>query len=156
MLRGGPSMGALHADLAVFGPLDHLALDVHDYFAGTGGSGYKPDGENVSSQYTSTLQGAPYTGTLVSQAAYLDVGVRAAGGFGVPLMVGEWGAFRTMPGIEVYQSQMVRLLDSMGISWARWSLDRAEELSVLNRDGSPTPAATQLQQLLHSPPVTSP
>jgi hypothetical protein len=43
----------------------------------------------------------------------------------------------------------------MGISWARWSLDRAEELSVLNRDGSPTPAATQLQQLLRSPPVTT-
>jgi hypothetical protein len=70
-------------------------------------------------------------------------------------MVGEWGAFRTMPGIEVYQSQMVTLLDSMGISWARWSLDRAEELSVLKRDGSPTPAATQLQQLLHSPPATA-
>jgi endoglycosylceramidase len=156
MLRGGPSMGALHANLADFGPLDHLALDVHDYFAGTGGSGYKPDGENVSSQYISTLQGAPYTGTLASQAAYLDVGVRAARRFGVPLMVGEWGAFRSMPGIEAYQSQMVTLLDSMGISWARWSLDRAEELSVLNRDGSPTPAATQLQQLLHSPPVTSP
>jgi hypothetical protein len=156
MLRGGPSMGALHANLADFGPLDHLALDVHDYFAGTGGSGYKPDGENVSSQYTSTLQGAPYTGTLASQAAYLDVGVRAARRFGVPLMVGEWGAFRSMPGIEVYQSQMVTLLDSMGISWARWSLDRAEELSVLNRDGSPTSAAIQLQQLLHSPPVTAP
>jgi hypothetical protein len=44
----------------------------------------------------------------------------------------------------------------MGISWARWSLDRAEELSVLNRDGSPTSAASQLQQLLHSPPVPSP
>jgi endoglycosylceramidase len=156
MLRGGPSMGALHADLADFGPLDHLALDVHDYFAGTGGSGYKPDGENVSSQYTSTLQGAPYTGTLASQAAYLDVGVAAARRFGVPLMVDEWGAFRSMPGIEVYQSQMVALLDSMGISWARWSLDRAEELSVLNRDGSPTSAASQLQQLLHSPPVPSP
>jgi hypothetical protein len=155
MLRGGPSMGALHADLTDFGPLGHLALDVHDYFAGTGGSGYKPDGENVNSQYTSTLQGAPYTGTLASQAAYLDVGVRAARRFGVPLIEGEWGAFRSMPGIEVYQSQMVTLLDSMGISWARWSLDRAEELSVLNRDGSPTPAATQLQQLLHSPPVTT-
>jgi hypothetical protein len=155
MLRGGPSMGALRANLADFGPLDHLALDVHDYFAGTGGSGYKPNGENVSSQYTSTLQGAPYTGTLASQAAYLDVGVRAARRFGVPLMVGEWGAFRTMPGIEVYQSQMVSLLDSLGISWARWSLDRAEELSVFNRDGSLTPAATQLQQLLRSPPVTT-
>jgi Cellulase (glycosyl hydrolase family 5) len=155
MLRGGPSMGALHADLTDFGPLGHLALDVHDYFAGTGGSGYKPDGENVSSQYTSTLQGAPYTGTLASQAAYLDVGVRAARRFGVPLIEGEWGAFRSMPGIEVYQSQMVTLLDSKGISWARWSLDRAEELSVLNRDGSPTPAATQLQQLLHSSPVTT-
>src|SRR6478752_1640400 len=97
MLRGGPSMGALHANLADFGSLGHLALDVHDYFAGTGGSGYKPDGENVSSDYQSLLRGGPYRGTIGSQAAYLDVGVRAARRFGVPLMVGEWGAFRTMP-----------------------------------------------------------
>jgi hypothetical protein len=150
MLRGGPSMGALHADLAPFGSLDHLALDVHDYFAGTGGSGYQPDGENVSSDYQSLLRGGAYRGTIGSQAAYLDVGLQAARRWNVPLLVGEWGAFRTMPGIEDYQQQMVTLFDSLGISWARWSLDRKEQLSVLNRDGTPTAAADQLQQLLRA------
>src|SRR3954454_4956312 len=76
MLRGGPSMGALHANLADFGQLGHLALDVHDYFAGAGGSGYKPDGESVRSQYDSDLHGSLITGTLASVAAYLDVGAR--------------------------------------------------------------------------------
>ena len=43
---------------------------------------------------------------------------------------------------------MVTLFDSLGISWARWSLDRKEQLSVLNVDGTPTAAAIQLRQLL--------
>jgi hypothetical protein len=148
MLRGGPSMGAQGADLSPFGSLDHLTLDVHDYFAGTGGSGYKHDGENVSSGYHSTLQGGPYRGTAASQAQYLDVALTAARRWNIPLIVGEWGAFGDLPGLEAYQQQMVTLFEAEGVSWARWSLDNKERLGLLRRDLTPKPDAEQLAQLI--------
>jgi hypothetical protein len=154
MLRGGPSMGAEGADLKRFGSLDHLALDVHDYFAGTGGSGYKHGGENVSSQYRSTLQGGPYSGTPASQAEYLAVPLAAARRWNIPLVVGEWGAFTDQPGLDAYQQQMVELFESQGVSWARWSLDSRERLALLTRDLSPTPALVQLAQLITALPAT--
>jgi endoglycosylceramidase len=154
MLRGGPSMGAQGADLKRFGSLDHLALDVHDYFAGTGGSGYKHDGENVSSLYRSTLQGGGYRGTTASQAEYLAVPLGAARRWNIPLLVGEWGAFNDQPGLDAYQQQMVALFESEGVSWARWSLDNRERLGLLTRDLSPTPAALQLEQLIAALPPT--
>jgi hypothetical protein len=148
MLRGGPSMGAQDADLTRFGSLQHLALDVHDYFAGGGGSGYKRGGENVSSGYRSTLQGGAYTGTSDSQAAYLAVPLGAARRWNIPLIVGEWGAFNDQPGQDVYQQQMVDLFAAEGVGWARWSLDSRERLALLTRDLSLTPAALQLRDLL--------
>lgn len=148
MTRGGPSMGALHANLQSFGSLEHLALDVHDYFGGTGGSGYKPNGENVSSEYTSTLVGQPYSGTAESQAEYLQVDLDAARRWDIPMIVGEWGAKRTATGLGVYQAQMVHVFASLGLSWARWSLDPKEPLGLLTRDGAVTPAAQQLERLL--------
>jgi endoglycosylceramidase len=154
MLRGGPSMGAQGADLKRFGSLDHLALDVHDYFTGTGGSGYKRDGENVSSEYRSTLQGGPYVGTYASQAEYLAVSLGAARHWNIPLIVGEWGAFNDQPGLDAYQQQMVSLFESEGVSWARWSLDNRERLALLTRDLMPTPAAVQLEQLIAALPPT--
>jgi endoglycosylceramidase len=148
MLRGGTSMGAQGADLASFGSLEHLVLDVHDYFAGTGGSGYTDDGENVSSEYRSTLQGRAYQGETASQEQYLDVPLIAARRWGIPLIVGEWGAFADLPGIDAYQQQMVSLFEADGVSWARWSLDNKERLGLLNRDLTPKPAAEQLAQLI--------
>jgi len=148
MLRGGPSMGAQAADLSPFGSLDHLALDVHDYFAGTGGSGYKRDGENVSFGYRSTLQGLPYRGTAASQADYLAVSLSAATRWNIPLMVGEWGAFNGRAGLRAYQRQMVSLFDAEGLSWARWSLDTRERLGLLTRASSLRPAAEQLSELI--------
>jgi hypothetical protein len=148
MLRGGPSMGAQGADLKAFGSLEHLALDVHDYFAGTGGSGYNHNGENVSSDYRSTLQGGTYRGTTASQEQYLDVSLTAARRWDMPLIVGEWGAFDDLPGTDVYQQQMVSLFEADGVSWARWSLDNKERLGLLNRDLTLKPAAEQLAQLI--------
>jgi cellulase (glycosyl hydrolase family 5) len=152
MLRGGPSMGAPGADLSSFGSLEHLALDVHDYFAGTGGSGYKHDGENVSSGYRSTLKGDPYQGSSESQGEYLSVSLTAARRWGIPLIVGEWGAFGDLPGLDTYQQQMVSLFDAEGVSWARWSLDNRERLGLLNRDLTPKPDAEQLAELIAQAP----
>ena len=118
--------------------LGHLALDVHDYYAGTGK-------RNVT-----TLQGGRYRGTLARQAAYLAPYVSQAKAWSVPLIVGEWGAFPSEPGVGAYQQQMVRLFAKEGLSWARWSLDRTERLGLLQRDGQLTPAAVQLGRLIQA------
>jgi hypothetical protein len=147
MLRGGPSLGAQAADLKSFGSLQHLAFDVHDYFAGAGGSGYAANGESLSN-YRTTLRGGAYRGTAASQAASLAVSLSAAQRWNIPLIVGEWGAFAGTPGLDDYQRQMVALFQQDGVSWARWSLGSGERLGLLNRNLTLTPAALQLQRLI--------
>jgi hypothetical protein len=73
----------------------------------------------------------------------------------VPLLVGEWGAFPSEPGVEAYQQQMVGLFARDGVSWARWSLDRTERLGLLDRSGGLTPAAVQLRRLIAALPPAS-
>jgi hypothetical protein len=114
----------------------HLALDVHDYYAGTG------------KRSVTTLQGGRYRGTLREQAAYLAPYVSQAGAWSVPLIVGEWGAFPRERGVDAYQRQMVKLFEKDGISWSRWSLDRTERLGLLRRDGTLTAAGLQLGRLI--------
>ncbi|HEY0388966.1 MAG TPA: cellulase family glycosylhydrolase [Gaiellales bacterium] len=116
--------------------LGHLALDVHDYYAGTG------------KRYRTTLQGGRYRGTLAQQAAYLSPFVSIARSWNVPLIVGEWGAFPSERGVGAYQRQMVTLFAHEGVSWTRWSLDRTERLGLLRRDGRLTTAAVQLGRLI--------
>jgi hypothetical protein len=123
--------------------IGHLVLDVHDYYAGTG----------VRSR--TTLQGGSYQGTLTQQASYLAPYVSITHAWGVPLIVGEWGAFPSEPGVEAYQQQMVGLFARDGVSWARWSLDRTERLGLLDRSGGLTPAAVQLRRLIAALPPAS-
>jgi hypothetical protein len=120
--------------------LGRIALDVHDYYAGTG------------KRYRTTLQGGQYRGTLANQASYLAPSVSIARTWGIPLIVGEWGAFPGELGVDRYQRQMVTLFQQDGINWSRWSLDRNERLGLLTRAGQPTPAAVQLGRLLRSTP----
>lgn len=129
------------------GPLariGHLALDVHDYYAGTG------------ARYRTTLQGGRYRGTFAQQARYLAPFVSITHAWGVPLIVGEWGGFPTEPGVEAYQRQMVRLFAREGVSWTRWSLDRTEPLGLLDRSGGLTAAAVQLGRLIAALPSATP
>jgi hypothetical protein len=120
--------------------LGHLVLDVHDYYAGTG------------DRARTTLQGSRYRGTLAEQTAYLAPYISIARAWNVPLFVGEWGAFPSEPGVDVYQRQMVTLFAREGISWTRWSLDRTERLGLLDRNGDLTSAAVQLGRLIQAQP----
>jgi hypothetical protein len=113
-----------------------LAFDFHDYYAGTGDRG------------RTTLQGGTYGGTAFAQQMHLLPAVRYARHWGVPLIVGEWGIFADEQGATAYQRQMVRLFDSFGASWARWSLDRRERLSLLTQDGTLNAAGLQLRDLI--------
>jgi hypothetical protein len=134
-----PPRSDLHAvRLLPLERLGHLAMDVHDYYAGTG------------KRYRTTLQGGRYRGTLAEQARYLAPYVGQARAWSVPLIVGEWGAFPSERGVDAYQRQMVSLFAKEGISWARWSLDRTERLGLLRRDGQLTPAGVQLGRLVRS------
>jgi Cellulase (glycosyl hydrolase family 5) len=136
-----PPRSDLHAvRLLPLERLGHLALDVHDYYAGTG------------KRNRTTLQGGRYRGTLARQAAYLAPYVSQAQAWSVPLIVGEWGAFPSERGVDAYQRQMVSLFAREGVSWTRWSLDRTERLGLLRRDGRLTAAGLQLGRLIGAQP----
>jgi endoglycosylceramidase len=139
----GLTINPLADDLSPFASLQHLALDVHDYFAGTIAT--------ARLGYPTTLQGGAYRGTPDGQAAYLAGPLAAARNWNIPVIVGEWGAFNDEPGLAAYQEQMVKLFESQGVSWARWSLDNEQRLGLLTSDLTPKPAARQLARLTAAP-----
>ncbi len=69
--------------------LGRIALDVHDYYAGTG-QRLQADGENVSSS-TPRPAGGQYRGTLANQASYLAPSVSVARTLGHPADRGRVG-----------------------------------------------------------------
>jgi hypothetical protein len=131
-----PRVDLRKVDLSPLGRPGGLAFDFHDYYAGTGERG------------RTTLQGGDYEGTAFAQGAHLEPAVGAAKGWGVPMIVGEWGVFADTVGADVYQRQMVALFESVGAGWARWSLDRRERLSLLGPDGRLNSAGIQLRELI--------
>ena len=90
MCRGGGE-GVGTADLKAFGPLDHLALDYHDYFNGIPGIGLTPNGNDWTPSWPAThnQHADRYAGTAASQAAVLSVPLRRTTEWRIPLLVGE-------------------------------------------------------------------
>jgi endoglycosylceramidase len=131
-----PRIDLAQVDLGPLGTSGGFAFDFHDYNAGTGERG------------RTTLQGGAYEGTRFAQHAHLEPAVQAAKRWNVPMIVGEWGIFADSPGADEYQRQMVSLFESLGVGWARWSLDRRERLSLLGFDGQVNSAGAQLAQLI--------
>jgi hypothetical protein len=150
MTRGAGGLGLKSANLAPFGSLTRLALDVHDYWAGTTSAVYTGDGENWAQPLgpNQTLRQQNYTGTIDSQRAYLATAIARTRAWNIPLVVGEWGAPRTVPTILDYQSQMLSLFAENNLSWARWNMARNAPLGLLNADGSLSPVAQQIAQAL--------
>lgn len=150
MCRGGGE-GVGTASLAAFGSRDHLALDWHDYFNGRSG-GFDPAGDNWVPSWSDTHnQTSPsYTGTENAQARVLQVPLARARAWGIPLLVGEWGVHTGAPGSAAYQTQMLDLFGREGVSWTRWVLSTGGGFGLLNKDGTPTPEAAQLQSTLRA------
>jgi endoglycosylceramidase len=148
MCRGGGE-GVGTASLAPFGSLDHLALDWHDYFNG-GSGGLDSAGDNWVPSWPATHNqtSSTYTGNEQAQARVLAVPVARARAWGIPLLVGEWGIHGGTPGSAAYQTQMLDVFGKDGVSWARWVLSTGGGFGLLNKDGSPTPEAAQLQSAL--------
>ena len=85
-----------------------------------------------------------YTGTEQAQARVLRVPLDRARALGIPLLVGEWGVHTGAPGSATYQTQMLDLFGTQGVSWARWVLSTSGGFGLLNKGGSLTPEAQQL------------
>jgi aryl-phospho-beta-D-glucosidase BglC (GH1 family) len=148
MCRGGGE-GVGTASLAPFGSLDHMALDWHDYFNGRSG-GFDAAGDNWTPSWRDTHnQATPsYTGSEQAQARVLGVPLARARAWGIPLLIGEWGIHTDSPGAATYQTQMLDVFGKDGVSWTRWVLSNGGGFGLLNKDGSPTPEAAQLQSAL--------
>ena len=148
---GGSGVGT--ADLSVFGSLDHLALDWHDYYNGRSGGGLDRTGDNWTPSWAAThnQQTVSYAGTLANQRRVLLWPLRRATHYGVPLLIGEWGIHVTSPGAEEYQRQMLSLFAQYGISYARWQLTAGGGFGLLTRRGRMTPLGSQLARAQRQP-----
>src|SRR5262249_15056711 len=135
---------------ARLGWLKRLALDIHDYWAGTTSAIYTDDGENWAQPLgpNQTLRQQTYSGTIDGQRAYLATALARTRSWNIPLVVGEWGAPRSVPTILDYQSQMMSLFAQNNLSWARWNMARSAPLGLLAADGSLTPIAQQIADAL--------
>jgi len=151
MCRGGGE-GVGTADLKAFGPLDHLALDYHDYFNGIPGIGLTSNGNDWTPSWPAThnQKAARYAGTAASQAAVLAVPLKRTTEWRIPLLVGEWGIHTGVPGALEYQRQMLGIFASENISWTRWNLARGGGFGLLQGTGSPTAEAIQLENALRA------
>ena len=128
-----------------------MALYWHDYFNG-GSGGFDAAGDNWVPSWAETHnQATPsYTGSASAQARVLRVPLDRAHALGIPLLVGEWGVHTGASGSAAYQTQMLDLFGSQGVSWARWVLSTSGGFGLLNKDGTPTPEAGQLQSALQT------
>jgi aryl-phospho-beta-D-glucosidase BglC (GH1 family) len=145
---GGEGVGS--ADLSVFGNMTHLALDFHDYFDGIPGYGLDSTGDNWSPSWSATHNQnvTNYSGTEAAQELVLNVPLRKAAQYNIPLLIGEWGARTDDANVATYQSQMLDLFAKCQVNWTRWDIGMTDLFHLLNADRSFTPAALQLQRVL--------
>jgi endoglycosylceramidase len=147
---GGNGVGS--ANLGVFGSLQHLALDWHDYYNGRSGGGLDASGDVWTPSWAAThnQQTRAYGGTLASQRRVLLWPVRRAARWHVPLVIGEWGIHTTSPGAEAYQSQMLALFSQYGVSYARWRLVAGGGFGLFSTRGRMTALGSQLARAQRS------
>jgi aryl-phospho-beta-D-glucosidase BglC (GH1 family) len=152
--RQGGDLGFLNADLSAWGWLSNIAIDLHDYFIGVDAPyGYAADTESwfPSHDEIVTDYEVAYVGDEANQLRILDQVLAKTNEWGVPLIVGEWGARWDDPGLLEYQRQMLDAFRQRKLGWTRWALTSHGIKRILNADYSPTPAALQIQQDLQKP-----
>jgi aryl-phospho-beta-D-glucosidase BglC (GH1 family) len=153
-VRQGGNLGFLNADVSPLGSLANVAIDMHDYFNGLDPPyGYSADTETwyPSHDEVVTDHETAYVGTEANQLRILDQLLTKTNQWGVPLLVGEWGARWNDPGLLTYQRQMLDAFRQRKLNWARWALTSHGIKRILNSDYSPSQAALQIQQDLQNP-----
>jgi endoglycosylceramidase len=153
---GGQGVGGAQIG-PIFGNLDHLALDFHDYYNGAPGTGFDSSGNWWVPSWAGThnQKTTAYTGSLENQRAVLTVAVDRTRHWKIPLLVGEWGIHSGTPGSAAYQSQMLSLFDQYGVSYARWELSAGGGFGLYTGSGAITPEAVQLSSALAANPARS-
>jgi Cellulase (glycosyl hydrolase family 5) len=153
MLRTGNDLGVEHADLQPFGSLRHLALDLHDYYAGDCGTGYGPGAERLRCPHATTYEhrGA-YDGTLSAQLRHVEPALARTRAWDMPLLIGEWGASIDDAALPTYQAQMLAVFKRDHLSWTRWSGPPGGSLSIFGRDGGVNAAGRQLARVWSGQP----
>ena len=152
--RQGGDLGFLNADVSAWGTLTNVALDLHDYFIGVDPPfGYSADAESWFPNHDAVVTDyeVTYVGTEANQLRILDQVLAKTNEWGIPLIVGEWGARIDDTGLLEYQRQMLDAFRQRKLSWSRWALTSHGIKRLLNPDYTPTPAALQIQQDLQKP-----
>jgi aryl-phospho-beta-D-glucosidase BglC (GH1 family) len=153
-VRQGGNLGFLNADLSAWGSLANVAIDLHDYFNGRDAPyGYSADTETWYPNHDAVMTQfeVAYVGTEANQLRLIDQVLAKTNQWGVPLLVGEWGARVDDPGLLEYQRQMLNVFRLRKLNWTRWALTSHGALRILNSDYTLSPAALQIQQDLQKP-----
>ena len=153
-VRQGGNLGFLNADVSAWGSLANVAIDLHDYFVGLDAPyGYSADTETWYPNHDAIVNylQVKYVGTQANQLRLLDQVLAKTNQWGVPLLVGEWGARIDDTGLLEYQRQMLAVFRQRKLSWSRWALTGHGTLRVLNPDYTLPPAAIQIQADLQNP-----
>jgi Cellulase (glycosyl hydrolase family 5) len=156
MLAGGGDLGMSGVDLSPFGGLQHVVLDLHDYYNGSTGSGVSADGESWLPSWTLThnQNDLAYRGTEAALEQNLRLIYERTQLLGIPLVVGEWGVQTADSGASTYQTQMFDLLSRYGVSWARWTLSQTDSMSIAHTtDWGLNPLGQQIAQAIAAAPA---
>lgn len=145
-------LGVPKAPLSAFRNISGIGLDFHDYFNGLPGYGLTKKGGRWYPSWRATHMQTTsrYRGTLSAQLALLRRPLEEARGWGVPLLIGEWGDKRYTGSALTYQSQMVSAMSELDLGWARWTMDRGGGYDLLRSGQRFTPQARQLKAFLHA------
>jgi aryl-phospho-beta-D-glucosidase BglC (GH1 family) len=147
ILDGGGDLGLSSVNLSPFGGLQHVAVDLHDYYNGAYGSGVSADGLSFVPSWDAThnQRSLSYHGTEQNLEANLRVVFDRTQLLGIPLVIGEWGVQTADSGAATYQAQMLDLLDRYQLSWARWALSTTDAMRIVNSDWSLNSLGLQLR-----------
>lgn len=152
--RQGGCLGAKNVSIASWGNLDRCCLDLHNYFQGRDGTGYTTDQEAWQPgdrTKTHNQESTNYQGTEANQWKVLGFHFARTQGWGIPLLVGEWGVRRDDVHGATYMTQMFDLLRKYRINWTYWSLGRQDIFATLNADDTLRPIGQLLKAELSRP-----
>lgn len=129
-----------------------IGLDFHDYFNGLDGYGLTKHADRWYPSWRATHMQATarYAGTFSAQLSLLRRPLQEARGWGVPLLIGEWGDKQHTVGARRYQSQMLHAMSELHLNWARWTMDRGGGYDLLDDGHRFTSQARQLEAYLHA------
>jgi hypothetical protein len=126
--RAGYGPGIPGANLTSWSSIGNVAFDLHDYFGARWGDGVNENPDGLSYREcmqvlfaittSSTMTPPSYIGNTVNQVRFIDRVKSALAGYGIPLMVGEFGDDDGNLGAYQFYGTTTAALTYEGVSWA--------------------------------------